>query len=299
MLCKSPFMIGPLPCPCQRCMPCRVNKKRLWTFRLELEAKKHIESCVATLTYNDLNLPEGGQLVPSHAQKWIRSLRKVYAPKKIRYFLVGEYGENTLRPHYHVVLFGVSAAVAGGIDRWSGLVKKTWKYGNVFVDGCSSESISYIAGYVTKKLTKNDRELKGLPPEFTRMSLRPGIGAGAAKDISKVLCTDAGLGYLKETGDVPFSLRYGSKTVPIGRYLRGLLREKLKIGCMDSRGLLRGTPLIRQKAYWQEMWALRKKAENDPRRKATSFKDYLVDTNAQKILNMETRLKIQPTRRKL
>lgn len=291
MLCKSPFMIGPLPCPCQRCMPCRVNKKRLWTFRLELEAKKHTDSCVATLTYNDLNLPEGGQLVKTHAQKWIRSLRKIYAPQKIRYFLVGEYGENSFRPHYHVVLFGISAVLAGGLDGRSGLVKKTWKYGNVLVDGCSPESISYIAGYVTKKLTKDERQLKNLPPEFTRMSLRPGIGAGAVKDIARVLRSDAGLGFLKETGDVPHALRYGSKTVSIGRYLRGKIRDVLWGSSV--------APIQKTKQYWQEMWALRKKAENDPARTSPSFKNYLVDMNAQKVLNLEARLKIQPTRRKL
>lgn len=289
MLCKSPFMIGPLPCPCQRCMPCRVNKKRLWTFRLELEAKKHTDSCVATLTYNDLNLPEGGKLVPYHAQKWLRSLRKVCAPKKIRYYLVGEYGENSFRPHYHVVLFGIGPLLAGGIDGRSGLVKKTWKYGNVLVDGCSPESISYISGYVTKKLTKDERETKNLPAEFTRMSLRPGIGAGAVKDIARVLRSDAGLGFVKESGDVPHSLRYGPKTVSIGRYLRGKIRNELW-----------GTtvaPEAKTKAYWKEMWELRKKAEADPRRKASSFKDYLVDMNSQKVLNLETRLKIQPSRR--
>lgn len=291
MLCKSPFMIGPLPCPCQRCMPCRVNKKRLWTFRLELEGKKHKESCVATLTYNDLNLPEGGKLVPLHAQKWLRSLRKIYAPKKIRYFLVGEYGENKSRPHYHCVLFGISPLVGGGLDGRSGLVKKSWKYGNVLVDGCSLESISYIAGYVTKKLTKDERELKGLPPEFTRMSLRPGIGAGAVKDIARVLRSDAGLGFVKETGDVPHALRNGSKIVPIGRYLRGKIRNVLWGSDV--------APAAKTKAYWDEMWSLRKKAEADPKRTACSFKDYLVDINAQKVLNLETRLKIQPLRRKL
>lgn len=284
MLCKSPYMIGPLPCACLRCMPCRIKKKRNWTFRLELEATRHKESCVVTLTYNDLNLPEGGSLDKTHPQQFIKSLRKVLAPLKIRFFLAAEYGSKTKRPHYHVILFGVGAAVAGGADGRGGMVKRVWKYGNVLVDSCSKEAIAYVAGYVTKKLGTPERDELGLEREFIRMSLRPGIGAKSAENIVRALRTDAGLESIKVNGDVPFTLRFGSKNVPIGRYIRGLLREKL----WGSRD----TPIRRQKAYWQEMWTLRKKAELDAGRKASSFKEYLVDMNAQKIINLETRAKI-------
>lgn len=285
MLCKSPYMIGPLPCACQRCMPCRVNKKRLWTFRLELEASRHKDNCVVTLTYNDLNLPEGGSLDKTHAQLWLKRFREVLAPQKVRFFLAAEYGKKTQRPHFHAILFGVSALVAGGVDGRSGLVKKTWRYGNVLVDDCSKEAIAYVAGYVTKKLTSDERKSAGLEqPEFVRMSLRPGIGAGSVKSISKVLVSDVGLESIKCLGDVPHSLRFGSRILPIGRYLRGLLREKL----WGSRETPRATKI----AYWQEMWALRKKAETDPSRKTSSYVDYLLDKNAQKVKNLEARTKI-------
>lgn len=285
MLCKSPFMIGPLPCACQRCMPCRVNKKRNWTFRLELEATQHKHNCVVTLTYNDLNLPEGGELVPSHAQLWLKKLRKVLAPQKIRYFLAGEYGKRTQRPHFHAILFGLNAAVAGGLDGRSGVVKDTWKYGNVLVDDCSKEAIAYVAGYVTKKLSSDELVGNGLTQrEFTRMSLRPGIGAAATKSVARVLSSDVGLRSIAFTGDVPFSLRFGSKILPIGRYLRGLIREKL----WGSRE----TPGAVKTLYWQEMWAMRKKASLDASRKTSSWKDYLVDMNKQKIINLEARAKI-------
>lgn len=284
MLCKSPFMIGPIPCACQRCMPCLVNRKRLWTFRLKLEASYHKQSCVATLTYNDFNLPDGGVLEKSHPQLWVKRLRKLLAPSSIRYFLAGEYGESTKRPHFHAILFGVGALVAGGLDGRSGLVKKTWKYGNVLVDDCSSEAIAYVAGYVTKKLTTEERESGSLPPEFIRMSLRPGIGAKFAGPVARVLSTDLGLSTIKATGDVPHALRIGTSVVPIGRYLRGLLREKL----WGSREALRATKI----AYWRQMWALRKEAENDSSRKASSYAGYLVDKNKQKVLNLEARTKI-------
>lgn len=295
MLCKSPYMIGPLPCACGRCMPCRVNKKRNWTFRLELEAQKHTENCVVTLTYNDLNLSEGGNHDPVHAQKWLRKLRKILAPKKIRYFLVGEYGKKYHRPHYHAILFGLSPDVAGGPitinGRIGGLVKETWPYGNILVDKCDAKGIAYVAGYVTKKLTSEERESRGVIPEFTRMSLRPGIGAAATKDIARGLASDAGLRYIAESGDVPHALLRAGKIVPIGRYLRGLLREKLGIGVADSLGKNRNPPSQKSRLYWQEMWALRRRASQD-KKNATSFKEYLVDMNAQKIKNLEARVKL-------
>lgn len=281
MLCKSPFMIGPLPCACSRCMPCRVNRKRLWTFRLEMEAKKHVDSCVATLTYNDYWLPKGGSLVKEHGQKFIRSLRKVLAPSKIRYFLVGEYGEDSHRPHFHVLLFGVSWLVAGGIDGRVGAVKRCWKYGNIQVDMCKPEAIAYVAGYVTKKLNKDEREGLGLAPEFTRMSLRPGIGAGVVGDIAAVLRTKFGMESVKASGDVPYSLRFGSKTVGIGRYLRGKLREEL-FGSRDA-------PVAKTRQYWAEMYKLRREAAKDKAHPAKGFGQYLVDMNAQKILNVEAK----------
>lgn len=283
-------MIGTLPVKCSRCMPCRIAKKRLWMFRLELEQRKHLQSCVATLTYSDKNLPEGGTLVPQHVQKWIRSTRKMVAPEKIRYFVVGEYGKKKQRPHYHAILYNLSADVGGGpvtpVGRIAGVVKKAWKYGNSLVDDCSSEAMAYVAGYVTKKLHSEDIRGKNLVPEFTRMSLRPGIGAGAVKDIARAMDSDAGLQFLTDCGDVPHALRNGSKIVPLGRYLRGLLRKELRISVDGT------SPKEVVQTYWKKMWAMRKEAENDPARKAQSFKQYLVDINAQKIFNLETRTKI-------
>lgn len=297
MLCKSPYMIGPLPCACGRCMPCRVNKKRNWTFRLELEALGHLDSCVATLTYNEWNLPEGGTLVREHAQKWIRALRKVYAPKKIRYYLVGEYGSKKKRPHYHVIVFGMGADCAGGpvtpVGRIGGLVQKTWRYGNVLVDDLNSEGIAYVAGYVTKKLTEDVRKADGLVPEFTRMSLRPGIGGRAVSKLARGMASDVGLRYIAESGDVPHALLRCGKIVPIGRYLRGLLRAQLAIGSPDENGKLRRPPVEKSKQYWAEMWALRKEAESNPKG-AASFKEWLVNRDRQKICNLEARLGIQP-----
>lgn len=83
-------------------------------------------------------------------------------------------------------------------------------------------SAQYIAGYVVKKMTRpDDPRLLGRLPEFARMSLKPGIGAGAIPDVASALMQYK----LEASGrDVPNSLRHGSRLLPLGRYLMKRLR---------------------------------------------------------------------------
>lgn len=222
MLCRNPYMNGLIPCPCGQCMPCRINRRRLWTHRLLLEQFKHEESSFVTLTYNEESLPANGTLVPRHLQLWLKRLRKLLAPLKIRYYAVGEYGDISQRPHYHIALFGASESA-------SDLIQQCWPYGYTYTGDLTPHSAQYIAGYVTKKMTsKTDTRLNGRYPEFARMSLRPGIGADAMEDIANSMITSDGqILALDDNGDVPLSLRHGGKLMPLGRYLRRKLREQL------------------------------------------------------------------------
>ena len=50
--------------------------------------------------------PESVQtLLYTDVQKFLKRLRKAYK-SKLRYFIAGEYGEQTARPHYHMILYG-------------------------------------------------------------------------------------------------------------------------------------------------------------------------------------------------
>lgn len=193
-----------------------------------LESLTHEASCFVTLTYSDDSLPSGGSLVISDAQKFLKRLRKKIHPHKIRYYLVGEYGDRTFRPHYHLCLYGLSVDDHQIIaDAWSiGGVP----IGHVVVGSLTFESAAYVAGYVTKKMTKSDDpRLGGRAPEFARMSLNPGIGAHAMDDVAKLLYTKHGCRELAALGDVPGILKHGDKSFPLGRYLKRKLREKLDI----------------------------------------------------------------------
>lgn len=215
-------MVGTVPFGCGQCVPCRVNRRRLWSWRMFFESLCHDESAFLTLTYDERHLPPGGNLVPKDLQDWLKRFRRALEPRRLRFFAVGEYGDQTFRPHYHASLFGVGP--------WAQrLVEQTWGKGHVLLAEFNQTTAQYVAGYVVKKMTSvGDPRLVGRVPEFARMSLRPGIGAEAMKVIAEQLGTDAGLEeMMRRCGDVPSQLLVGRRKVPLGRYLRAKLREEV------------------------------------------------------------------------
>ena len=93
----EPFEVG-----CGKCTECINLHKITWQHRLEDEKKCHEKSCFITLTYAETD----GNLHPEDLTKFIKRLRKVVAPVKVRYYACGEYGSKGKRPHYHLVIFG-------------------------------------------------------------------------------------------------------------------------------------------------------------------------------------------------
>lgn len=220
MNCKYPFVKGLEPFPCGQCLPCRINKRRLWTHRILLESKCHEKSVFTTLTYSPDNLPPNGSLVRAHLQLFLKRLRRRVAPRLLRYFAPGEYGDDTWRPHYHPILFGLGLDSARDIE-------ESWGLGFVDVRELSEELAQYAAGYVVKKLTRgDDPRLAGRTPEFCAMSLKPGIGALAVPTIGAALSSREGSKLIARDRDAPPVLRHGKKLYPLGRYLRQKLREE-------------------------------------------------------------------------
>lgn len=149
--------------PCGKCIACRASKAKEWSIRILHESNSWVGKCsFITLTYDDDNLPfnygDNGEvyqtLVKSDFQKFMKRLRKYIEPQKVRYFACGEYGEETLRPHYHLILFGLSPLECELV------VKDTWTTGMSKIGTVSIESIRYVAGYVEKKLYDVDDKEK-------------------------------------------------------------------------------------------------------------------------------------------
>lgn len=214
---------------CGQCLPCRINKQREWVARLQLELATAPAAAFVTLTYDDEHLPEGEELQKRDVQLWLKRLRKITEPRKIRYFLVGEYGEEFGRPHYHAILFGVS-----GVE--SHLLVNSWTLGFVHVGTVGPGALSYVCGYVLKKMTKASNPLlEGRPPEFTLMSRKPGIGADAVSNLAAAYRTVPGQAALKQTGFVSRTVRIGPKVYPLGRYLVGRLAQQMGLTDDDRK----------------------------------------------------------------
>lgn len=173
---------------CGQCLECQKKYSRSWLVRLIMEFQDYKDTTYfITLTYNDDNLPVS--LSKRHVQLFLKRLRKEVG--KFRYFLVGEYGGTTYRPHYHLIIFGVDFykfgashfEIKNGNQYFSSkVIEKTWDKGFNFVSKCFSvSSFAYVCQYANKKLGRNKSEKKLLKeckifPEFVLMSRRPGIG---------------------------------------------------------------------------------------------------------------------------
>lgn len=193
---KNKDGIGYTSYPCGQCMACRLNKVRDWTIRLMHENRFHEHSVFLTLTYDEAHLPADKCIHKEDVQNFMKRLRN--HKKDIRFFACGEYGERYARPHYHLIIFGLSMndpLFKGKVyDRKSKgyyLLSPLWKNGNMYIGDVTYSSCRYVASYVNKKqLGKKGKEfyeVNKLEPEFTLMSRHPGIGTSFVNFIKKCL----------------------------------------------------------------------------------------------------------------
>lgn len=267
--------------PCGQCLACRINKRRIWTTRLMLESFFHDKASFVTLTYADEELPydlEGNAtLCKRDVQLFIKRLRKQFG-SGIRYYAVGEYGEKSHRPHYHLIVFGLSPfdldtdwlLFKGQSGRFlrehrDTRLSRLWLHGLVHVGECTRDSIQYVAGYVLKKFVKRGDSQQR---EFSLMSRRPGIGLQAVEHLVIAL---------RDVDAPPRQIRINGKLWPVGRYLFGKLADAIGYeGAADDF-----INSLRQKH--QEYV----KSGGDPL--SSSFLDWLISTDDQRFLQLEQR----------
>lgn len=196
--------------PCGKCIGCRLDYSRQWADRCLMELEEHDSAYFLTLTYDDDHLPFGecydaddvlmeytyvdedtgecGRL-PTLQKRDVQLFHKRLRERtgqKIRYFTAGEYGDQTARPHYHSIEFGLEIpdlklyAVRDGYSLYtSDLIDDIWGKGHVIIGDCTWETCAYTARYVMKKVNGKLRgwyDAHNVAPEFVVMSRRPGIG---------------------------------------------------------------------------------------------------------------------------
>lgn len=162
--------------PCGRCPACLRNRQNEWVFRLNEEMKVSPFSYFFTLTYRDSDLPillcdvplkiEIPTLSKRDIQLFLKRLRKALN-FKIKYHIVGEYGPETLRPHYHGLLFSQCK-----IDQ--DVLLSAWSHQDLkykVMEPCYGRS---AAGYVSKYICQVPflpEYLKELPRKFRPFSM--------------------------------------------------------------------------------------------------------------------------------
>lgn len=181
--------------PCGSCVNCKLNRARQWAQRCVAESFLHQNNYFLTLTYDDENLPENGNLVKEDLQKFWKRLRDYnsrglpFLDENFKYFACGEYGTSTFRPHYHALCFGLNL-ISDDLRPYkihhghhlfnSSLLDSIWQKGFVVVGAVSESSCNYVSRYTYKKTMNEMRDFyheTGLSKEFTVMSRRPGIAS--------------------------------------------------------------------------------------------------------------------------
>lgn len=192
--------------PCRTCLACTRSRAKEWSIRCHLESLRHKDNYFITLTYNEKSVPRNYfrvydaenddfktrsvmTLNKPHTIQFMKSLRQLFSRDfshtGIRFFMCGEYGTSTARPHYHYILFNlplndlvlIGHSKTGNPLYRSKTIERVWKYGFVTVQKYSIETARYTAQYCCKKLNKSQAKLQSREMEFINMSRSPGIGS--------------------------------------------------------------------------------------------------------------------------
>lgn len=177
----------PINVPCGVCIGCRMTRVRGWALRCLHEAQMHPEpSSFVTLTYDDEHYSPS--LNYSDFQKFKRRMRDYYG-SPTRFFVAGEYGQQTNRPHFHALLFGRpfhGGRSVGKNIHDNPVLSKLWPYGFSSVGEVTFQSAAYVASYTLKMAVARNSVYFNVDPDtgesrvvarpFAHMSRNPGLG---------------------------------------------------------------------------------------------------------------------------
>lgn len=190
--------------PCGHCLGCRLDYARKWADRMMLELETSKKAVFLTLTYDnehchwteydDFGLGVYGTLDKKDCQDFMKRLRqhclRDLGIEKIRFYLAGEYGDQTLRPHYHAIIFGLGLCDISDVQLFSrndlgqpffvsSWLQEIWTHGHVLLSDVNWKVCAYVGRYVTKKLNGSmdiSYAVRNCIKEFALMSRKPGLG---------------------------------------------------------------------------------------------------------------------------
>lgn len=158
--------------PCGKCAYCLQSKRSQWMFRVYHEMRQQDNpGWFITLTYDEKHVKRtayGLSLRFRDVQLFLKKLRK--AKYYAKYICVGEYGSQTKRPHYHMLLW-TDCPVDALPRYWS--TRDGTPLGNIHLGRITMQSAMYTLKYIIQpKTTEKD----GV--EKTRAQFSKGLGLG-------------------------------------------------------------------------------------------------------------------------
>lgn len=186
-----------LAVPCGKCALCKEHKAQMWQTRCLAEtATSDYPPLFITLTYDNDHLPSEG-VNKRDVQLFLKRLRKRIAfdgyDNHLRYILVSEYGKNTHRAHYHLLLWNMPYISSDdpSCSSWLKLkqyIEECWQNGFIAMEKCKDASGKYCMKYLRKECYipegKNDT--------FLLASRRRGIGFAFADELTEFMRSNPG-----------------------------------------------------------------------------------------------------------
>ncbi|UPW41462.1 replication initiator protein [Dipodfec virus UA23Rod_1340] len=239
--------------PCGKCEACLSKRRTAWTMRLNNELKDSDSCYFITLTYDEDNVPWkfvniGGYCTlvqyvsKKDCQNFLKRLRKAIQPFKVRYFLVSEYGPQTMRPHYHMILFNFPHELKAKIDEY---INNAWGLGFIQISPISSARINYVTSYCLDSSTLPEY----LDKNFMLCSRKPGIGLGH-------ICDPAIVDYYTRNMDGLAILENNGKPckVSMPRYYRDKLFDRSASDEITCKNIKVYADLCRREQKEQREW---------------------------------------------
>lgn len=197
-MCIKPLNLPDRTVKCGQCKECLTQRARTWALRLTEENRRQKSAYFCTLTYSEENVPiidtihEGKEitvttLVQKDMQDFLKRIRnnqRKITTKKIRMFYTGEYGGDTKRAHYHMIIFNLDKNLTSfdptrkskkpQVDH---KLERIWKKGHVRTGRVEGGSIRYVTNYM---MSKNIDVIGEQKKPFLACS--QGLGAGYLDD---------------------------------------------------------------------------------------------------------------------
>lgn len=250
-----------LDLPCGKCDYCVKRRISEWELRLTQEDKRSTSAYFVTLTYDTEHVPitpKGFMSLhrepdgKSHTQLFFKRLRKLDTKEKIKnneftyketkykgkirrtkvlnhpikYYLVGEYGGKTNRPHYHLILFNFYPKDT--VKAWQ-ILNQTWGLGNVHLGKVERASIRYTIGYINKHSKIPMFEGDDRVPEYNTSS----------RHLGDNYLSDNMINFHKQNLDKPYA-QMGKYKIPLPRYYKDKIyspheRFMLRVQAQETR----------------------------------------------------------------